>query len=140
MKRAADKVVPATIDDYLANLPAHQRAALQKLRATIRSAAPGAEECISYGLPTFRLKGKPLIYFGAAATHCALYGAVDATLKKELAEFDASGKGTIRFTPEHPIPATLVRKLVKARLAKLEAPRTTSATKTAKQTTKKAAK
>ncbi|MEO7965168.1 MAG: hypothetical protein ABIT38_14780, partial [Gemmatimonadaceae bacterium] len=64
--------------------------------------------------------GKPLIYFGAAAGHCAIYGAVDAEFKEALADFDTSGKGTIRFSPDHPVPATLVRKLVKARMAKLD--------------------
>jgi uncharacterized protein YdhG (YjbR/CyaY superfamily) len=109
---------PATIDEYLAALPAAQRVALEKLRKTIRAAAPKAEECISYGIPAFRLN-RMLVGFGAAAKHCAFYPMSSATVaahKEELKGFDTS-KGTIRFQPEHPLPAALVRKLVKARIA-----------------------
>jgi uncharacterized protein YdhG (YjbR/CyaY superfamily) len=107
-----------TIDDYLAGLSADKRAALEKLRRTIRAAMPRAEECISYQLPAFRLDGKVVVWFGAAANHCALYpgGIVDA-LQDELKDYDTS-KGTIRFQPDKPLPATLVRKLVKARIAR----------------------
>lgn len=119
MKRAPSKAVPTTIDAYLAPLPSAQRAALQLLRETILQAAPLAEESISYGLPTFRVEGKPLIYFGAAASHCALYGAVDSALKEALKDFDTSGKGTIRFTPEHPLPPALVRKIIALRLTRI---------------------
>jgi len=109
---------PKTIDEYLAALSDDQRAALGKLRRSIRAAAPAAEECISYQLPAFRLGGKLLVAFGAWANHCAFYpGAVVEALKNELGDYDTS-KGTIRFLPDHPLPATLVRKLVKARMAK----------------------
>jgi len=110
---------PACIDDYLAALSGQKRAALQKLRETITAAAPGAEECISYGLPAFRLDGRHLVAFGAAASHCALYTMSSATVaahKEKLAGFDTS-KGTIRFLPEIPLPAALVRMLIKARIA-----------------------
>jgi uncharacterized protein YdhG (YjbR/CyaY superfamily) len=107
-----------TIDEYLAALSSDKRAALERLRRMIRAAAPKAEECISYQLPAFRLEGRPLVWFGAAANHCAFYpGAVVEACKDELKDFDTS-KGTIRFQPDHPLPATLVRKLVKARIAK----------------------
>jgi uncharacterized protein YdhG (YjbR/CyaY superfamily) len=108
---------PATIDSYLAPLPADKREALAKLRTAIRAAAPEAEECISYGLPAFR-QGGVLVGFGASAKHCALYlfsGQTVAAHAKELAGRDVS-KGAVRFTPEKPLPATLVRRLVKARL------------------------
>lgn len=108
----------ASIDEYLARVSDEQRAALEKLRQTIRAAAPKAEECISYSLPAFRLNGV-LVGFGATANHCALYpmsGTVVETYEKELARFDTS-KGTIRFQPDRPLPAALVRKLVKARIA-----------------------
>lgn len=108
-----------SIDAYLSALPADKRAALKRIRRTIRSAAPKAEECISYGIPAFCLDGKPLVAFGAAAKHCSFYPMSSATLrlfKAELKGFDTS-KGTIRFQPDKPLPATLVRKLVKARIA-----------------------
>lgn len=108
---------PATIDEYLASLPADQRDALQKLRKTIRAAAPGVEECISYGMPGFRYDGRMLVWFGAAAKHCAFYpGGVVQAYAKELAAFETS-KGTIRFQPDRPLPAALVRKIVKERIA-----------------------
>ena len=109
---------PQTIDEYLAPLSAEKRAALEKLRKAIKSAAPKAEECISYGVPAFRLGGRLLVAFGAAAKHCAFYpGAFPVKAHKaELEDYDTS-KGTIRFQAESPLPATLVRKLVKARIA-----------------------
>ena len=107
-----------TINEYLRALSDDQRAALEKLRKTIRAAAPAAEECISYQLPAFRLDGKLLVAFGAWANHCAFYpGAVVEALKDELRDYDTS-KGTIRFRSDNPLPAAIVRKLVKARVAK----------------------
>ena len=114
--RSKSGAKPRTIDEYLAPLSNDKRAALERLRRIIRTAAPGAEECISYGLPSFRLDGKGIACFGAATNHCAIYGAVGAH-KDELEAFDTS-KGTIRFQPDDPLPAALVRKLVKARIAK----------------------
>ena len=107
---------PATIDEYLATVSDEKRAALEKLRKAILAAAPGAEECISYQLPAFRFEGKVIVWFGAAANH--FYpGAVVQDFKDELEGYETS-KGTIRFQPDHPLPASLVRKLVKARIAK----------------------
>jgi uncharacterized protein YdhG (YjbR/CyaY superfamily) len=113
---------PKTIDEYLAALSADKRAALEKLRKTIKAAAPKAEECISYGLAAFRLDGRPLVAFGAGANHCAFYPMSGSTLlahKDELKDYDTS-KGTIRFQPDQPLPVALVRKLVKARIAENE--------------------
>ena len=109
---------PRTIDEYLAPLSAEQRAALEKLRKTIRAAAPKAEECISYQLPAFRLNGRFLVAFGAAANHCAFYpGAFPIeACQAELKHYDTS-KGTIRFQADKPLPGALVRKLVQARIA-----------------------
>jgi uncharacterized protein YdhG (YjbR/CyaY superfamily) len=108
---------PKTHDDYLARVSADKRAALQKLRRAIKAAAPKAEECISYQLPAFRLNGKFLVAYGAAANHCAFYpGSVLTGLGTELKNYDTS-KGTLRFPAEKPLPATLVRKLVKLRMA-----------------------
>ena len=113
----ADK--PKTIDEYLAALTDDNRAALEKLRKTIKAAAPKAEECINYGLAAFRLHGKNLVGFGATSNHCAFYlmsGSTVEAHKDELKDYDTS-KGTIRFQPEKPLSASLVRKLVKARIA-----------------------
>jgi uncharacterized protein YdhG (YjbR/CyaY superfamily) len=107
------------IDDYLAALDDDNRAALERLRKTIQSAAPKAEECISYRLPAFRLDGKTLVAFGATARHCAFYPMSASTIEAHQADlegFDTS-KGAIRFQPDRPLPAALVRKLVRARTA-----------------------
>jgi len=114
---------PRTIDEYLAPLSHEKRAALEKLRKAIRAAAPKAEECISYQVPAFRLGGKFLVAFGAGVNHCAFYpGAVVDAHKHELEDYD-TGKGTIRFRPDEPLPTALVRKLVKARIARIAAER-----------------
>jgi uncharacterized protein YdhG (YjbR/CyaY superfamily) len=95
-----------------------QRAALERLRKAIRAAAPAAEECISYALPAFRLDGRLLVAFGAWANHCAFYpGTVMQAFKDELGDY-ATSKGTIRFPSDNPLPAALVRKIVKARIAR----------------------
>ena len=109
---------PRTIDEYLAPLSREKRSALEKLRRDIRSAAPRAEECISYLIPTFRLDGKMLVSFGAWANHCAFYAGAHPLKvnEKELNAYDTS-KGTIRFAADSPLPARLVRKLVKTRIA-----------------------
>lgn len=110
---------PKTIDEYLADLSEDKRAALDELRKTIQAVAPKAEECISYRLPAFRLNGKMLVAFGATANHCAFYPMSSTTVaahRDELKAYDTS-KGTIRFQPDSPLPAALVRKLVKARIA-----------------------
>ena len=108
---------PQTIDEYLATLSNEKRAALEKLRRAIQSAAPKAEECISYQIPAFRLNGKLLVAFGAAKNHCAFYpGAFPVKAHKdELKAYDTS-KGTIRFPADSPLPAKLVRNLVKTRI------------------------
>jgi uncharacterized protein YdhG (YjbR/CyaY superfamily) len=118
MAARSKKDIRETPDDYLAVLSAHKRAALQKLRKDIKAAAPKAEECISYGIPGFRLNGKLLVSYGAAAKHCAFYpGSIAQGFKKEMKDYDTSGKGTIRFSAEKPLPSALVRKIVKARVA-----------------------
>lgn len=112
-----------TIDAYLASLPPKPRAALERLRRAIRAAAPQAEEGFSYGLPAFRLHGRPLAAFSASANHCSYHpmsGAVVAALARDLAGY-ATSKGTVRFLPERPLPATLVRKRVRARVAEIAA-------------------
>ena len=115
----ATKTKPRTIDAYLARANPEQRAVLEKLRQTIHAVAPGVEEVISYGLAGFKLNGRPLVYFGAWANHCAFYPASSSlakTFQGQLKGFETS-KGTIRFTPDKPLPTALVKKLVKARIA-----------------------
>ena len=112
---------PKTVDEYLAAVTDEQRVVLEKIRKAIRSAAPKAEECISYQLAAFRLDGRPLVAFGATASHCAFYpmsGSTVAAHKDELEGYQTS-KGTIRFQSSKPLPVSLVKKLVKARLAEL---------------------
>jgi uncharacterized protein YdhG (YjbR/CyaY superfamily) len=109
---------PRTIDEYLAHAKPDQRAVLEKLRRTIHATAPKAEECISYGIPAFRLGGRSLVFFGAWANHCAFYPGSSTTLKKfqnDLKDFQIT-KGTIRFSPGNPLPLALIKELVKARI------------------------
>jgi uncharacterized protein YdhG (YjbR/CyaY superfamily) len=110
---------PKTIDDYLASARPDQHAALQKLRQTIHAAAPETEECISYGIPAFHLNGRSLVFFGAWANHCPFYPGSSTTLKNfrgDLKGFQIT-KGTVRFSPDNPLPTELVKKLIKARVA-----------------------
>ena len=109
---------PRTVDEYLSGLKPDQRAVLEKLRKTIRAAAPGAEEVVSYGIAAFRLK-RMLVGFGASAKHCSFYLMSTTAMKahRDLLEGYGTGKGTVHFQPEKPLPAALVRKLVKARIA-----------------------
>jgi uncharacterized protein YdhG (YjbR/CyaY superfamily) len=102
----------------LALLASAKREALETLRKQIKAAAPKAEECMSYGIPGFRLNGKLLLSYGAAAKHCAFYpGSIAGEFAKELKGYDTSGKGTIRFSTDKPLPASLVGKIVRARIA-----------------------
>ena len=114
---------PKTVAEYLAAAPKEKRAALTALRKTIKAAAPKATEGISYGIVGFKHNGKPLVYLGYAKAHCALYGStghfVDAHAA-ELKGYEVS-KGTIRFPADKPVPARLVTKMVKARVAKIDA-------------------
>jgi uncharacterized protein YdhG (YjbR/CyaY superfamily) len=111
---------PADIDGYLADLPDDKRSTLSEMRRMIKAAAPDAVEGMAYGMPGFKYRGRPLVYFAAARNHCALYGPAVVAFQDELAGYDAS-KGTIRFPPGEPLPEELVRKLVRARMAAIEA-------------------
>jgi len=116
---ASGKRKPRTIDEYLTGVSVHQRTVLDKLRKTIHAVEPKVEEYISYGIPAFRLNGRSLVFFGAWANHCSFYPGSSATLKNfrdDLKGFQIS-KGTIRFSPDNPLPLALVKKLVKARIS-----------------------
>lgn len=110
---------PASIDAYLATVTGARRAALERLRRTIRALLPGAQECISYGMPAFRVDGRVVAGFLATAKGCSYYpfsGATLATLAAELEGYPQT-PGSLHFRPEAPLPARLVRKLLEARLA-----------------------
>ncbi|MFM9864007.1 MAG: iron chaperone [Micropepsaceae bacterium] len=109
---------PATsVAAYLKALPAEQRATLERLRHSILAAVPRATERISYGMPAIVLDGRVLVYYGAAAKHCSFYpGSVLQRLGVDIKGYDTS-KGTIRFPIGGALPAALVRKIVKARIA-----------------------
>jgi uncharacterized protein YdhG (YjbR/CyaY superfamily) len=109
---------PRNVDEYFAGIPEPARSTLHQMRATIRSATPpGATETISYRIPAFKYNG-PLLCYAAFSNHCSLFptAAVIAAFKKELKGFTTS-KGTIQFPVDKPLPAALIKKLVKARVA-----------------------
>lgn len=108
-----------TVDDYIAAAPTDKRAALMELRKTIKAAAPKATERISYGIVGFKHNGEPLLHFGYWKTHFALYGSFDAHAA-DLEAYEQSGKGTVRFPADKPLPYRLVSKIVKARVAEIE--------------------
>jgi uncharacterized protein YdhG (YjbR/CyaY superfamily) len=108
-----------TVEAYLADVPARERAALEKLRQTVRAVVPEAQEKIAYGIPTFTYHGN-LVHYGAAKHHLSFYPGARSVMKKfaaELKGFDLSPGATIRFQPDKPIPAALVKKIVRARMA-----------------------
>lgn len=109
----------ASVNAYLRAVPPAARAALQRLRKTIKAAAPRATEVISYGIPSFKHHGY-LVGFAAFKNHCSFFpGTALNAFKKELASYETS-KGTIRFTVDKPLPVALVKKIVKARVAQNE--------------------
>lgn len=111
---------PKSIDQYIAGFPKDVQAILKKVRTTIRKAAPGAEESISYGIPTFKLNGRPLIYFAGHKSHIGLYpmtADIKKKFKKELSGYEG-GKGTLKFPLDEPIQYALISRLVKFRVTK----------------------
>ena len=105
------------IDAYLSDVPEAHREVLQKLRSQIRKAVPDATETISYRIPTFRYRGKALLYFASHRAHCSVYPVTDAVVEAGGEEVASrlSGKGTIRFVPNEPLPAGVVARIAKAR-------------------------
>ena len=115
------KADSTTIDDYIRSSPENVRRILEEMRATIRDAAPGAEEAIRYGMPTFRLHGKNLVHFAAFAHHIGFYpipSGIEA-FKKELAPYK-QGKGSVQFPLDQPMPYDLVKKIVIFRVTEME--------------------
>jgi uncharacterized protein YdhG (YjbR/CyaY superfamily) len=114
---------PTSVDDYLAALPEAPRAALEKLREQIKAAAPEVTETISYQMPAYKLHGRFLVSFAAFKNHCSLFPASDKMLEEFGEELKPyfSGKGTIRFTTDKPLPPALVKKIMKSRIEENEA-------------------
>jgi uncharacterized protein YdhG (YjbR/CyaY superfamily) len=108
----------SSMDDYLGGLPPAEKAALERVRAVVAAAAPEAEEGRSYGMPAFIHAGRPLLGFGAAKKHLSIFpfspAAVEA-VSDRLGGFDLA-KGTIRFTPDRPVPEDVLLDLVRARM------------------------
>jgi uncharacterized protein YdhG (YjbR/CyaY superfamily) len=117
-RRETDVTTPATVEEYLASLPEDSRLALETLRETIRAAAPDATEAISYQMPAFKDNGRLLVSYAAFKEHCSLFPASMSVIEAYRDELEpyVSGRGTLRFRPDHPIPAVLVQKIVTARL------------------------
>jgi uncharacterized protein YdhG (YjbR/CyaY superfamily) len=112
-----------SVDAYLADLPQDVRATLEPIRKAIGAAAPEATETIAYGMPAFEYAGRPLVYFAAFKKHCSFFPASYQAMERfadELARFDVQ-KGTVRFPIGKPLPATLVKKIVRARVKETDA-------------------
>jgi uncharacterized protein YdhG (YjbR/CyaY superfamily) len=123
MRSATSK--PTTIDAYLSKVKGDRRAALEALRRTIRSIVPGAEECISYGIPAFRLDGRIVAGFAATANGGSYYpfsGTTLGTLASDLEGWEGT-KSAVHFSPDRPLPKALVRKLIRTRIAEEKAKR-----------------
>ena len=112
------RTTPSNISGYIAGFPHASQVVLKRVRSTIRKAVPGAEEAISYGIPTYKLHGHNVLYFAGWKRHYSLYPSTDrlvAAFKDELAPYEVNGKGTIRFPLSEPVPVTLIAGIAKFR-------------------------
>jgi uncharacterized protein YdhG (YjbR/CyaY superfamily) len=115
--KAEVKSAPTSVDNYLAEVPLEARATLEKLRQTIKAVVPRAVEVISYQIPTFKLDGRMLVSYAAFKDHCSFFpGAAPIKAHEDELKSYQTSKGTIRFPTSKPLPATLVRKLVRTRI------------------------
>ena len=109
---------PRNIDEYIAAFPPAVQSVLERVRRTIRKALPGAEEAISYRIPTFKMDGRYVLYFAGWKEHYSLYPSTDrlvAALKDDLAPYELSNKGTIRFPLSEPVPVKVIANIAKFR-------------------------
>jgi uncharacterized protein YdhG (YjbR/CyaY superfamily) len=114
----ADRTPPRNIDEYIAGFPPAVQRVLKRVRSTIRKAMPGAEEAISYRIPTYKLHGRYVLYFAGWKQHYSLYPSNDrlvAAFKDGLAPYEVNGKGTIRFPLSEPVPVKLIEGIAKFR-------------------------
>jgi uncharacterized protein YdhG (YjbR/CyaY superfamily) len=121
MKKDQQPKPAKNVDEYLAAVPSEVQPVLEKLRKTIRSAAPQAEEVISYQIPTYKYHG-PLVHFAAFRNHCSFFAVSKSIIDRfsnDLEPWDTSGT-TIHFSAKNPLPASLVKKIVKARIEENE--------------------
>ncbi len=112
-----DRTQPKSIDEYIAGFPQDVQDVLDRVRSAIRKAVPGAEEAISYNMPTYKLRGQPVIYFAGWKRHYSLYPSGDrlvAAFKDDLAPYEID-KGTIRFPLSEPVPVKLIERIAKFR-------------------------
>jgi len=112
------KVRFSSIDEYIATFPEVMQKILEELRATVKTAAPGAEEKISYNIPTFALNGKYLVYFAGWKNHISMYPipSGSAAFNKQASKY-VEGKGALKFPLGRPLPSKLITKIVKLRVA-----------------------
>jgi len=108
---------PSSVDEYISGFPAELREMLLKVRATIKKAAPAAEEMISYGIPAYKLHGRPLVYFAGHKNHVGFYATPTGheAFKDELSKYK-QGKGSVQFPLDKPMPLKLIEKIVKFRV------------------------
>jgi uncharacterized protein YdhG (YjbR/CyaY superfamily) len=121
-KRRTKPQGKAAVDRHLRSLPPAARAGLQKLRKAIKTAAPGAEQGFSYGMPAFKLHGRSLVCYEAFKEHSSFFPMSGRIVRAHAADLKgySTSRGTIRFPPHKPPPARLIKKLVKARIEELE--------------------
>ncbi len=111
------------MDDYIAGQPEPARTVLSQLRKIVKKALPGAEEVISYQIPAYRLRGRIVAYFAGWKEHYSIYpitGPLTKALKEELASYEQSGRGTVRFRLDEPVPARVIQKIAKFRAKEVE--------------------
>lgn len=116
---------PETVTAYIAEFPRPTRAILRRVRAAIRKALPRADETMSYRIPTYKLHGRPVIYFAGWKRHYSIYPATArlvAAFEDELAAYEVNDKGTIRFPLTEPVPAALIGRLAAFRASEVSAP------------------
>ena len=109
----------SSVNDYLTRQPTSARRVLQRVRAVILNAMPGAEETISYGIPAYKVGGRVVLYLAGWKEHYSLYPStrqLELAFKDELAHYELSNKGTIRFPLSEPVPVTLIERIAKFRV------------------------
>lgn len=112
------RIASKTVDDYIAAFPRPTGTVLKKVRAALHKALPGAEEAISYGIPVLKLKGRPVIYFAGWKEHYSLYPMnkrMEAAFARDLARYQISGRGTVRFPLSKPVPAGFIQRIARFR-------------------------